>query len=540
MTFRMIGLMLLSAMVFTACKKSNKQGRYIPENASMVVHINGATISEKLPWDEVKKGPAVQKILNDSSVDAFVRSIFNNPDESGLQTKGDILFFIQSDSLGGYGVMQASVLDGAKVAAIAKKIEGAKTTEANGITTVVADKAVMQWDKEKCMVAYDIPEMNNSNAYSFDVDEEENQVVKPGRNMAITVQNLFNLKEDASLAGHDKFTTLMNEKGDVHFWLNNEALMGNNPELSQIGGIVKFDKFYKESYQTATIRFENGKIEADLMGYMSKEMNDLMKKYEGKNISRSMAERMPAENIAVYMGMNFKPELIREFIKLAGIEGFVNMGLGMSGISMDDLMGFSTGEFALGVFDIPAPDTSNIFSSQEPTILFAAEIKDKDATNRMLNAMKKMMGSDESLTMSTKDNMLAMSNKKSGADAFLKGSGGKATYFDQIANSTFGMYIDLKYILRSIPVSKSDSLDMAIQQYNVAMWDKVIVNDVKHKKGGLHQHAEVRMQDTQVNSLKQLNALLNQIVLWEEARKARYASMDEWDFSDDVAVEVAP
>lgn len=539
----MFGLILLSAVVFSACKKSNKQGRYIPENASMVVHIDGASISNKLPWDEVKKGAAVQKVLNDTSVDAFVRSIFNNPDESGLQTKGDILFFIQSDSLGGYGALQASVLDGSKVAAIAKKIEGAKTTEANGITTVVADNAVMQWDKTKCMVAFDIPDMKNSNAYSFDVEEKDNNAVKATRNIAQTVQQLFDLKEDASLAGHDKFTKLMNEKGDVHFWLNNEALMGNSPELSQIGGIVKFDKFYKESYQTATIRFENGKIEADLMGYMSKEMSDLMKKYEGKNISRKMAERMPSENIAVYMGMNFKPELIREFIKLAGIEGFVNMGLGMSGMSMDDLMGFSTGEFALGVYDIPAPDTSNIFSGQEPTVLFAAEIKDKDATNRMLSAMKKMMGSDESLSMSTKDNLLAMSNKKSSAENFLKGSGGKASFFDQIANSTFGAYVDLKYILRSIPVSTSDSLDLAIQQYNVAMWDKIIVNDVRYTKGGLRQHAEVRMQDTQVNSLKQLHALLNQVVLWEDARKARYASnidWEEWDEVDPPVVEAAP
>lgn len=533
----MIGLMLISALVFTACKKSNKQGRYIPENASMVVHINGATISEKLPWDEVKKGAGVQKILNDSSVDAFVRSIFNNPDESGLQTKGDILFFIQSDSLGGYGVMQATVLDGAKVAAIAKKIEGAKTTEANGVTTVVADRAVMQWDKTKCMVAYDIPEMSNSNAYSFDMDEEENEVVKPGRDMAVTVKNLFDLKEDASLATHAKFTQLMNEKGDVHFWLNNEALMGNSPELSQIGGIVKFDKFYKDSYQTATINFENGKIEANLMGYMGKEMNDLMKKYNGKNISKSMAEKMPADKVAVYMGMNFKPELIWEFIKLAGIEGFVNMGLGMSGISMDDIIGFSTGEFALAVYDIPAPDTTRLFPVQEPTVLFAAEIKDKDATNRMLNAMKKMMGSDESIAMSTKDNMLAMSNKKSGADAFLKSSGGKAAFFDEISNGTFGMFIDLKYILNAIPVSASDSLDRAMHQYNAAMWDRIIVNDVKHKNGGLHQHAEVRFQDTQLNSLKQLNNLINQLVLWEEARKARYAS---WDDAEDVTVEVAP
>ena len=46
---------IFAVLLFTSCSKTNKEGRYIPSDASFVMHLNGASLNAKLPWEEIKK-----------------------------------------------------------------------------------------------------------------------------------------------------------------------------------------------------------------------------------------------------------------------------------------------------------------------------------------------------------------------------------------------------------------------------------------------------------------------------------------------------
>lgn len=55
-------LAAVAIILFASCSKTNKEGRYIPEQAIFALHLNGESLSSKLPWDEIKKINSLKKL----------------------------------------------------------------------------------------------------------------------------------------------------------------------------------------------------------------------------------------------------------------------------------------------------------------------------------------------------------------------------------------------------------------------------------------------------------------------------------------------
>src|SRR5215213_8535393 len=90
------------AMIFASCSKTNTQGKLIPKNAAIVLKMDGKSLSDKLPWDEIKQNPLFQQASSDTSMPAFIKTILDNPENAGIDPKTDFMFFAIKDSLGGY------------------------------------------------------------------------------------------------------------------------------------------------------------------------------------------------------------------------------------------------------------------------------------------------------------------------------------------------------------------------------------------------------------------------------------------------------
>ena len=101
--------------IFASCsKKTNKEGRYIPSDAGVVVHVNGESLNAKLPWAEIKENEAFKKMIADTGVSSFAKSLLENPENSGVNTKGDFILFVVKDTSGGYTAVEGSVKDETK------------------------------------------------------------------------------------------------------------------------------------------------------------------------------------------------------------------------------------------------------------------------------------------------------------------------------------------------------------------------------------------------------------------------------------------
>src|SRR4029079_19373031 len=107
----------------------------------------------------------------------------------------------------------------------------------------------------------------------------------------------------------------------------------------------------KGNISTVTGSFDNGKINVKQKWYVGSELTDLLKKYFAGEINTDMIRNIPSQNINGLLALHFKPEGIRELIKLTGMDGFLNMFLSGKNVTMDDFVRANKGDIIFAVTD---------------------------------------------------------------------------------------------------------------------------------------------------------------------------------------------
>lgn len=521
-------LAFAALFIFSSCNKSNKIGRYIPKNASIVVHVNGESVTSKLPWNEVKQNQLFQEIYADTAMDAVVKAALDNPENTGIDTKNDLTFFIQKDSVGGYVALQGKVKDADKFKTFyTNATKGTVATGKDGVNSLSNDKMIATWNKERFAILFDAPQMSEVSMDKIPkpgMDSTMMEPVKPivKRNLEALSVLLFNLEEKNSLAKDEKFTELVKTKGDIHFWMNVGEIGSQTQGMAALS-MMNMSKMYEGAIVTGTATFLDGKIDMDMKSYAGKEMTDLLKKYKGSKINRDMVKRIPSKDIAVLFAMNFKPEGLREFIKLAGMEGFANMGAGLLGFTLDDFVKGNKGDIFLTISDI----TRDSVGKTEANFLFSAAINDKAAFGKLIEAGKKAGKSKFSNTIpaeifyNSTDKYFAIGNKQATVDSYIKTeSNNSFEFFDKIAGSPVGVFVNFQYVMRAMAPTSTNSLKMATYNASLQMWDNLISKGGVFKDGGIIQHVEINLVDKKVNSLKQLNNYFGILGTIEKKKKS--------------------
>jgi hypothetical protein len=503
-----------SLFVVSCSKKSNVEGKNIPANASVVVLVNGESISAKLPWEEVKQNELFKLVALDSTMSSVAKSALDNPENTGIDTKKDMIFFMVKDTSGAYLAATGTVKDEAtfktyNTATLTKGI----ATEKDGIQYLTDRTTTISWTKEKFIIVYDAPFANQGNQLNAFMmyDSAASEVGNKPRDVEAVAASLHKLEEKNSLAKNEKFSELVSSKADVHFWMNTEAIYEGDAAMAAMS-MLNVSKLYKESYQTATVNFDNGQINVDSKTYAGKEMSDILKKYSGSNISKEMIQRMPAKDVAVLFAMNYKPEGLKAFIKLTGMEGLINMGTSQLGFNVDDFIKSHNGELFLAVTDFKK---DSIFGDPTPNVLFSAGIGDKASFDKIVGVAKKpglqiFSVSDNGMHFTSNGKMFALGNNKTSVEDFVnKDAKSNFSFLDKITGGPIGGYFNLQYILTSLkPSMNRDSAATVLLDASLKMWDNILISGGQFKNGSLQQHVEINLMDKNSNSLKQLNSYL--------------------------------
>jgi uncharacterized protein (DUF1330 family) len=535
-----LSIAFIAVIVFSSCSKSNTQGRYIPKEAALVIHLNGESLTSKLPWDEVKQNQFYKDIAADTAVDTFLKAALDNPENTGIDVKKDLLFFMVKDSTGGYATIEGTVKDAAKFKQFnsdATKVTA--ETEKDGVHFLTNGKMTSTWNKDRFVIVIDVPQMNDVNKFRNTYDSASPAPAAPKRNLANTASQIYNLSEGNSLAKNDKFSELVNTKGDMHFWINAESFSTGNLGIAALS-MMNMSKMYEGSIVAATASFDNGQIKVDVISYAGKEMTEIWKKYSGSKINSDMVKRIPSKDIAVLFAMNFKPEGIKEFVKLAGMEGFANMGASYAGFTLDDFIKANKGDVVLSVSDIK----KDSFGIPNANVIFATSIGDKTSFGKLIDAGKKFgaqaagSGMDSKIFYNSTDNYFAIGNNKENIDKYIgTASNNSFPFFDKAYSSPIGAYVNFQYILNSMKGSNSDSLDVAAYDASLKMWDNLLSTGGDFKNGGITQHMEINLVDKTTNSLKQLNSYLG--VMGSIEKKKKDQRNIEWNNNDVPAVDTA-
>lgn len=509
-------------IILASCSKTNTQGKFIPKDAPLVIHINGASLSEKLPWDEIKQSQFFKETYSDSTVPGFIKKVLDNPENSGIDVKGDLLLFGIQDSAGSYFCLQGNIKDATKFDAFNNEVitAGAKSEDGE-IKYIIKDRIAAGWNKEKFIYIIDMPNIGRYDTYS-NIDTKNKS-----RDVNATCKSIFALKEDNTLAKDEKFTALMKEKGDVHFWINMEVIYNEIPNVSKAYDMLNLNKLYTGTRSTATINFENGKITADTKNYVGEELSSIFKKYEGGNIDEDMIKRIPAKNIAALFVMNYKPEAIKKIIEISGFGELLNLGMSFLGFNVDDFIKANKGDVVIALTDIkqqvhtyPSYEDStktNTYTTTDPEFLFATSIADKNAFNLIINGVKKLsQKSDKDLSKSifynSNEKYFVIGNNKENTDKYLGSPSANFDFIKKLNNSSIAGYADIQYIMRKFESEAAkDSTSKAMYDLSVKMWENVFLTGGKYTNGGLTQQFEINLVDKNTNSLKQLNNYISTI-----------------------------
>jgi hypothetical protein len=506
-------LAFASILLFASCNKSNKIGRYIPKTASMVVHTNGESFATKLSWNDLKGSQLFQQIYNDTAMNTTMRTALENPENTGIDITKDLIFFVQKDTAGGYAVLQGTVKDMEKYKSFfSGAIKGNAVNGKEGESSLSNDKMITTWNKDRFILVFDSPQMKEMQGMempgNFDTINIQPRMLYT-RDLKATADGIFNMTEKNSLAGEEKFTDLLKEKGDIHFWINAGEL-GGQAGMGPMS-MMNMGRLYEGAIIAGTADFLDGKIEMDVKNYAGKEMTNLFKKYKGAKINMDMVKHITSKDLAVFLSINFQPEALREFIKLAGMEGFANMFATSLGFTLDDFVHANKGDVLLTVHDIK----NDTLGKPAYNFLFSAAVNDKTAFNKLIEAAKKAGKNKVSDSLSPgifyniTDKYFAIGNQQPSVNTYLNSESNHSfPFMDKISGSPVGLYINFQYLMRSMAPNISDSIGTATYNASLQMWDNLTAKGGEFVAGGITQHVEINLVDKKTNSLKQLNNYL--------------------------------
>jgi hypothetical protein len=544
-------LLVLAAFVLlmASCKSGGKSGLFIPKNAAIVITVSPSSLSSKLSWEEIKKTEWFQD-LSKENTDSFAAKILNNPDAAGMDMKKDFAFFMKKQGRGGYGVFEGSIKDAAAFEALNKKISKKDKAEKDGDWNMIAmdNSTIVAWNNDRFAYINDMPQLGAAASYGM-ASNNGQQSTTSADSLKIFLKQTLTLDGDESLDDDDRFTSLVKENGDMHFWMNTgEFMSGMAPMMS----MMKVGTLFEGNISAGTLNFDDGKISMKSVGYYGKEMSKLMEKFDNKSISASVINRIPSQNVIGVLATNFNPETMKEFLKTLGMDGLMNMFFAQQEFTMEDVFTATKGEFVLALTDLSVKKVTDTmrgfddspevqtFTTTKPDMhfLFATSVNKKASFDKLLNVMNQKM---PTLPFSYKltNDWFAAGNHPESVDGFMAGGSTKQPFADRISGHPFGLFIDLQKIFKSNLTA--DSTANAFMAESANMWQDVVATGGEYKNGSMTSEFAVNLVDKKTNSLKQISRYAEKMNAIKRQNMAKMMTdMNHMDDGDNGKVMTAP
>jgi hypothetical protein len=525
----------VAVMLFSAsCKKGGKTGLLVPKEAAVVVYFNSGSLSSKLSWAEIKQSEWFKELQKETS-DTLARKLMNDPAVSGLDTEKGFCFFLAPRGRGAYGSFQGSIKDQAAFEAMIKSSgEAGAPTKSGDLNVIASDGAVITWNASTFVIVADVPMGGASNNY--------NRTQRfPADSLTLFAKNIYGLKGKALLDEDSRFADLIKSKGDMHMWLSVANLYSSaGMGMDMMTNMLKLSTLTEGNISTATLSFDEGKINFDGKQFYGKELSNLLSKYKSKGIGDELTGRLPAGDVLVAGAYSYPLGVIMDIVKLIGADGLANMFLGQKGITLEDISKAFKGEMAFAVTDVAQRiDTvkydgydgktqSYATTKTEPTYVFGAAIDDQKSFDKLYNIfaeeIKKVPSSAGSVK--TEKGWLLVSNSDDVSAAFYAGNN-KPAYADKIKGHQFGVFFNLQKLFNVISTDVRDSTGVKILEASRKTWQDVVMN-ADYKGGEGEFHFEVNLLDKSTNSLKQMNQYAEKLsaIRLEERRNWNEVSID--------------
>jgi len=553
-TLRPYSLLALLLILLGSCGKQSNVP--VPENASLVIHINGSSLSSKLSWDEFKQGE-LYKIAKVEAKDELAQKILDNPDSSGIDIKSDAWFFIANSGSNGYVAFTASLKDEKAFARVVQKIKPTKEISKQGNLSVMklGSDGILTWSSNRFVMT---GEMEGFNRSPFASGSSNSSVTQDS--LIKYAQNIYDIKGSSSIASNSKFSSMLKEEGDFHMWTGGGGLY--NTALTQaLTMLPKLGVLLQGNYTASTINFANGKITMSSHSYYNKELKALYDKYSMKNLDESTLKKIPAGDIDAVIAANYPPEALQGFLSLIGVDGLANAYLSQLNYSVDEFVKGNKGDMILAVSDFnmkphevsydmgDGQKHSYTTTKPEVKILFATSVKEKASWDKLLTILHEKVGAEGGAAVQEMINKVpyALSNDwfVAGSDSTYVHAFGTTTtdhdFIRKISGHPFGAYIDIRKFITGVRPTIKDSIGFVIADESVRMWQDIVFYGGEKDGDAIKSYGEINLIDNTTNSLKQLHNYLGKIASMFKAQEdKRKAAWENMKIDDSIKTEAPP
>jgi len=541
-----------ASVFFVSCKNSGVSGLPIPKDAALVVHINTSSLTSKLSWKEIRETNWFRDMASEQK-DSLARQIMENPETSGVDVKSDFAYFMKSQGKGGYMVFEGKIKNAGDFEEMVKKMNKNEQVQKDGDLKWVKTESnsILSWNDKSFIVMVNAPEMRQNSPFGRTYGQETEFTADSLRKFT---KDLLSMNSDNSLEKDDRFTSLLKQDGDVHFWVSAEQF------TASMGGgmmsMLKMNSLFKGNVSTFTLNFDKGSIAVKSKQYFGDEMAKILDKYDEKSVTSALVNRIPSQNVVGMMAMNVNPAIIKDFLQVTGMDGMANGYLGQMNYSLDELLRATKGEFVVAVSDleikkqevkIPAyyqGDTARTITRTEPDvkILFAASVNDHAAFQKLIDIANQSLppSATSKVNFKLNNDWFVAGNNPEKVDQFLAGANSKQPFADKITGHPFGMYVDLQKIMQAMGTEMNNAYDSAVHNANINFWKDVVATGGDYKNKTMTSEFSINLMDGSTNSLKQLNQYGEKMAAAKKLRPALWTSHDTEVESLDSAVVAPP
>lgn len=573
-----------AAIVFSSCSKIPEESKHIPKSAGVVVGVNSKQIVQKL----ITNGITVDKLfaaLQGKDTSSEAAKALKNVESSGVDLNSNffaaVVFGPEKQS---YASFTGSLKDAAKFEAFLKENTpnfSSKTKNDFNYAWLQDNKSIVGWTKSSVIYLhpFDMDELKNRGkgavpgipgADDQDSMEEEGAAIDTAVALptaAVTVDagteaqwagvldNLFHLKDSETAGSLEAFKDLLKESADMTFFIHPEVIYNNQVTMLP----ANFKKLLEECYYAGSVSFDQGKVVMNGKTYAGKEMSDIYKKYGNNTLDMDMLEKYPGDSIDAFVAYGFDLRMIGDIIKSTGTDGIVNMMMGKSGLTLDDVLNafkgqmiFAASDFSVKKKPLPYfPEDST--TSPESKWVFAMKVGDKAAFEKLMNSslvsnifhkegdryvMAQQMPNMPALSIT--DKFVTAASDSIMLQQYLAGKGKAKINSDiagKIKGNPMGAYVNIEKLVKNIPEDEipEDGKPLALQV-------KSLLKDLKAVSqpfNGKLQESQVVLsfRNEQENSLVQLVNLSAEVAKYYREHQQKNAAAGEEAVADAIQAD---
>jgi hypothetical protein len=352
---------------------------------------------------------------------------------------------------------------------------------------------------------------------------------------------------DESLFEDDRFAGIMDEKADMHFWVNSSEMYA---DMAGMMSMMKAGSLLKDNAMGGSINFEDGKIATRFKQFYGKEIQKAMADWKFKDIDPAVLDRIPSQNVIGVFAMNLDPMGIKEIFKTMGLDGMANMFLSKQNLTLDEVLDATKGQFVMALSDLQMKDTTisyggkeggqvSTFTTSRPdmSFLFAADVAKKATFDKLLT-LAKTETPELPVTYQLNNEWFVAGNKQDAVTAFAAGNTTKHAFTEKLKGHYCGFYLDIQRLLKT-EFSKDPSFKSMLGEA-AAVWQDVVMVASEYKDGVATGEMTINFVDGKTNSLKQINQFIEKMNAAKKANKVAYEDNGVNVYADTTATFTTP